>query len=213
MDYHHDNSSSGRFLPSEIRRYIAVNVDTTAKATNHVLTVLAVSDFFLWIHAGSFRTFVAASFLMFQTYFVACVTNRHRIQHALPRSWEPSEFVVGVATGACVGGAVLSFYISMVCVDSFRIWWWSVMICGANTLLVYLIAKGKDGITQAYQERYNSIDRGITNDGIGNNNIHQQSPLQQVPPQEQHQQQPPSNGQQYAGYSYSDGPGAQIMAL
>lgn len=222
MDYHHD-SSSGRFLPSEIRRYIAVNVDTTAKATNHVLTVLAVSDFFLWIHAGSFSTFVAASFLVFQTYFVACVTNRHRFHYALPRSWEPTEFVVGVATGACAGGAVLSFYISMIVVGSFRIWWWSSMICGTNMLLVYLIVKGKEGITLAYQERYNSIDNTNSNsngrdiDGSTNNNIDNQPPLQQVPSlqqqQNKQQQQLPNNEQQYGGYSYSDGPGPQIMAL
>eukprot|EP00537_Pseudo-nitzschia_pungens_P016484 CAMPEP_0172405382 /NCGR_PEP_ID=MMETSP1061-20121228/67010_1 /TAXON_ID=37318 /ORGANISM="Pseudo-nitzschia pungens, Strain cf. pungens" /LENGTH=171 /DNA_ID=CAMNT_0013140613 /DNA_START=441 /DNA_END=956 /DNA_ORIENTATION=- len=104
------------------------------------------------------------------------VTNNNRISFA-PRGLEPTEFMIGLSLGLCVAGAILSFFLSATSRNFYsscklsdagrcpsasgpwwRIWWWGAMSCGANILLSYFVAKGREEISQTQQQQYSSID-------------------------------------------------------
>jgi len=111
MDVHGNFSSYTQSFPPAVQRYVAVNLDTIPKVTNHILVFLAISDFFLLINSMrvAFATFLAASVLTLLTCFVTMVTNNNRISFA-PRGLEPTEFMIGLSLGLCVAGAILSFF-------------------------------------------------------------------------------------------------------
>eukprot|EP00536_Pseudo-nitzschia_multiseries_P008602 jgi/Psemu1/287914/fgenesh1_pg.220_\ len=218
-------------LPPVVQHYVAVNLDTVPKATNHILVFLAISDFFLLINSMrvTFTTFLGASMLTFLTCFVTMVTNNSRISFA-PRGLEPTEFMIGLCLGLCVAGAILSFFLSMTfgrlysfckngakgdwCVAArgplWSIWWWSSMACCSNMLLSYCVAKGREEISQTQQQQYSSIDSegisdvsSLTNTAAG---IETTSPFQQGSQMQtpQHIQPMPQQSaqQEFGGYPY-----------
>lgn len=183
-------------MPPTIAHYIAINLDTIPKVTKYVLLSMSISNFFLFINSmrATFVTFLAASLLASQTFFVIMVTHNNQISFA-PRGMEPTEFMVGLCLGICIGGAILAWFVSVTLVHHWSIWWWSSIICWSNILLTYLIAAGREDITQTQQQQYNSIDTQASS-------YTGQSPssFQQVPQMEQ----PPPPPQQNDQRSYGD---------
>mmetsp|Transcript_5048 Transcript_5048/g.11243 ORF Transcript_5048/g.11243 Transcript_5048/m.11243 type:complete len:251 (+) Transcript_5048:154-906(+) len=187
VDSHGNLHLNTQLFPPMIQNYIAVNLNTIHKVTNHILFCMAIANFFLFILSmrASFLTFLAASLLTFQTCLVTMVTNNDRISFA-PQSLQPTEFMVGLCLGICVGGIILSFFLSAIsgrlfsfckdaekidtddpksstirmCVNDplWSIWWFSSLICCSNILLSYFVAVGRNTISQRQQQQYSSID-------------------------------------------------------
>lgn len=141
---------------------------------------MTISNFFLFMNSilVSFITFLASSLLVFQAFFAIMVTRNDRFSFA-PRVLQPTEFMVGLCLGLCVGGAILAFFVSVsfrrffsICKNAdqdnceslgitgplWSVWWWSSIICCSNMLLSYYILIGRDEISQTQQQGYNSID-------------------------------------------------------
>ena len=222
-------------MPPTIANYISINLDTIPKVTNHVLLSMSISNFFLLINSmrATFITFLAASLLAFQTCFVVMVTSNNRISFA-PRVLEPTEFMVGLCLGICIGGVILAFFVSVTFgrVYSFckyaetnysaednthacgnktnslwSIWWWSSSICWSNILLTYLVAVGREDINQTQQQQYNSIDSQASSVSNLTEPYHAGQPpssFQQDPQMQHQQQQPPPPPQQNDQRAYGD---------
>jgi hypothetical protein len=174
-------------MPPPISNYMAVHVDTIPKVMNHVLFLLTVSNFFLLIKSMSvsFMTFIVASLLALQTMVAVMILNNNQINLA-PRSLEPTEFIVGLCLGICVGGGILAFFVSVSFSRAFSLckyaavhytpedlqhscgnltknrlwsmWWWSSIIFWLDIFLAFLVAAGREEITHTQQQQYNSID-------------------------------------------------------
>jgi len=134
----------------------------------------------------SFITFFAASLLALQTFIVIMITNNNQINFA-PRSLEPTEFIVGLCLGVCIGGGILSFFVSATFSRAFSfckdptvqsavdacgkikinrlssVHWWSSIIFLLDVLLAFLVAVGREEITHTQQQQYNSIDSRVLN--------------------------------------------------
>ena len=106
--------SCGNLMPPPISNYIEFNLDTSSKVLNHVLFLLALSNIFLMMNSMKITivTFFASCLLTFQTAAVILVMNHSKLSFA-PRSLEPTEFILGFCLGLCVGGVVLSFFLSV----------------------------------------------------------------------------------------------------
>mmetsp|Transcript_23018 Transcript_23018/g.25698 ORF Transcript_23018/g.25698 Transcript_23018/m.25698 type:complete len:256 (-) Transcript_23018:200-967(-) len=192
MDNRAELQRYGRYIqnmmPPLIANYMSSNLDTIPKVILHVLFLLTISNFVLIINSMSvsFITFVAASLLALQTFLVIMITNNNQINFA-PRSLEPTEFIVGLSLGICIGGGILSFFVSATfsrahsfCKDATvqaavdacgkikinrlsSVHWWSSIIFLLDVLLAFLIALGREEITHTQQQQYNSIDSRVAN--------------------------------------------------
>lgn len=105
--------------PQSVATYATFHLDSISKIINHLLILLLALNVLLFLTSWNvsllpnvgFSTVSAAFFLCFQTVCVWAMLNNHRIS-ALPPSMDSSEFIIGVALGISIGGAVLSFVVS-----------------------------------------------------------------------------------------------------
>lgn len=176
------------FCPGPVGTYCAAHLDTTSKAVNHALALLAVCDILLLFSAAgvSLVTTLAAALLAAQTGAVAAVMNHDRIgQRWAVRTLEPTEFMVGLCLGLSVGGAVLSFFLSITfrrayafCVYAEKhyeeadhqhacgtyltrtlwgVWWWSSAAFWLDVAVAALVAVGRSELARSPQQEYRSI--------------------------------------------------------
>ena len=241
MDNHNNNASNlqgyGRsiqnMMPPPIANYMAVNVDTIPKVINHVLFFLTISNFFLLIKSisVSFMTFIVATLLALQTMVVVMILHNNQINFA-PRSLEPTEFIVGLCLGICVGGGILAFFVSVFFSHALSLckyaavhytpedlihscgnltnnrlwsmWWWSSIIFWLDVFLAFLVAAGREEVTHTQQQQYNSIGSSERSSVSGLTSAEQYD-LQ--PPQFQKQQQ--QQQQQSSPTSFQQNPQTQ----
>mmetsp|Transcript_41219 Transcript_41219/g.98710 ORF Transcript_41219/g.98710 Transcript_41219/m.98710 type:complete len:260 (+) Transcript_41219:265-1044(+) len=160
-------------LPHPIGSYCQHNLDTIPKVLNHTLIGLACSNLFLMFNAMAVSsiTFFASLLLVLQTSCVIVVTNHAKFASFVPRSFEPSGFMVGMCLGLCIGGVILAFFLSVTfrrafafckfaeenyeesdhahaCPGNFMhrcwsLWWWSSLVFWLDLLTAVLIAAGR----------------------------------------------------------------------
>jgi hypothetical protein len=152
---------------------------------NHVLIFLAVSNIFLLFASIKITvvTFFAACLLATQTIAVVLVINNRWIGVA-PRVLEPTDFMVGLCLGLCIGGVILAFFVSITFRRAFAfceyaeknyaeedhqhacgnlthrlwsIWWWSTLVFWLDLFTAFLIAVGRSELSSNEQNQYQSI--------------------------------------------------------
>jgi hypothetical protein len=173
------------FCPPSVGSYCAVNLDTIPKVMNHVLALLAASNFFLLfgsLHI-SYVTFLAAALLAAQTGAVIVVMNHDAISFA-PRVLAPTEFMVGLCLGICIGGIILAFFLSITYRRMYAfckyaetyyeeddhehacgsythrlwgIWMWSSVVFWLDLLAAVLVAAGHAELSHSPQQEYHAI--------------------------------------------------------
>merc|ERR1712238_562795 len=166
-----------------------------------------------------------------QTFLVIMITNNNQINFA-PRSLEPTEFIVGLCLGICIGGGILSFFVSATfsrahsfCKDATvqaavdacgkikinrlsSVHWWSSIIFLLDVLLAFLIALGREEITHTQQQQYNTAQPQFE---------HKKSPAS-FPQDSQPQQHQPNNQGGYGDFPGdfvhpSNSGGAKVMSI
>lgn len=209
-------------LPHPISSYCQNNLDTIPKVMNHALLFLAGCNLMLLLNSLSISitTFFASFLLLVQTASVILVMNHDKISFA-PRTMAPSEFMVGMCLGLCIGGVILSFFLSVTFRRAFAfckyasehyeatdhehacpgnlmhrcwsLWWWSSLVFWLDLLTAVLIAAGRPEISYSsnQQSQYQSID---STSSVSSDS----APLNNAPPSFQ-QQQPQ---QQHHGSSF-----------
>jgi hypothetical protein len=178
--------SCAGILPPPFSSYIESNLDTAPKVVNHVLMLLIICNVFLVFSTVgiSIMAFFASLLLICQTVMVVTVMNHATISFA-PRSLAPTDFMVGLCLGLCLGGVILSFFTSVVfrrfyqvCkyAEQFytqedhahacgnltnRVWWnwlWCSLVFWLDLFTAFLIAAGRHELSYDQHQQYQSID-------------------------------------------------------
>eukprot|EP00539_Tryblionella_compressa_P004694 CAMPEP_0178753910 /NCGR_PEP_ID=MMETSP0744-20121128/11870_1 /TAXON_ID=913974 /ORGANISM="Nitzschia punctata, Strain CCMP561" /LENGTH=171 /DNA_ID=CAMNT_0020407771 /DNA_START=120 /DNA_END=638 /DNA_ORIENTATION=- len=148
---------------------------------------------------------------------VVVVMNHASIGFA-PRALEPTEFMAGLCLGICIGGVILSFFLSVQSRRAYKfckyaeeyyeeedhqhacgnltsrlwnIWWWSTLTFWFDLAIALLIASGRHELSYSEQQQYQSIG-GEPPEHYGSGpSFQQQAPpsFQQTPQMQQQQQQ------------------------
>jgi hypothetical protein len=202
--------SCGGILPPPFSTYIESNLDTAPKVVNHVLMLLIMCNTFLVFSTIgiSIMTFFAASLLICQTTLVVMVMNHATIGFA-PRALAPTDFMVGLCLGLCIGGVILSFFTSVayrrfyqlckyaeqfyseedhahVCGNlTNKLWWnwlWCSLVFWLDLFTAFLIAAGRNELSYDQHQQYQSIEGQQSSEQYGSGGeSFQQSSFQQNP--------------------------------
>lgn len=212
-------------FPREVTSYITTHVDTLPKLLHHVLLLIAICDVFLFLVCWkiSFLTCFVAILLGAQNACVLLILNNGKVSFS-PRFLAPSDFIIGMALGITIGGAILAFFLSAIFSEvpfncesvedithrfscekrrgtANHVWWWSALMFWLNLASCVLLAAGRNEISYNTQPQYQSID-GAPMDAVNN----QQQHFQQSHEAQQLQQ----PAQTFAG-DYSNIPDAQAV--
>lgn len=228
--------SCGSMLPPPFSTYIDANLDTAPKIVNHVLMLLITCNAFLLFSTMgiSLMTFFAAVLLLSQTTLVVVVMNHSRMSFA-PRALAPTDFMVGLCLGLCLGGVILAFFTSVAFRRFYdlckyaeqyysqedhthacgnltnRLWWnwlWCSLVFWLDLITAFLIAAGRHELSYDQHQQYESIG-GEPQYGSSNGGSFQQ---QQSTESSSFQQNPPSSSSGFPTSSSQSG-GARVMGV
>jgi hypothetical protein len=213
-------------LPHPIGSYCQNHLDTLPKVLNHTLIGLVCCNVFLLFNAMAISsiTFFASFLLALQTSCVIVITNHSKFSSIVPRSFEPTEFMVGMCLGLCIGGVILSFFLSVTfrrafafckyaeenyeesdhahaCPGSFMrrcwsLWWWSSLVFWLDLLTAVLIAAGRPELSL-----YGSNTQQSQYQSIGGNESSDHFQQQPNHNHQQPQQQTTPSSSSRGGYS------------
>jgi hypothetical protein len=201
--------SCGSILPPPFSTYIDANLDTAPKVVNHFLMLLITCNAFLVVSTLgiSLMTFFTALLLICQTVLVVMVMNHSQISFA-PRALAPTDFMVGLCLGLCIGGVILAFFTSVafrrfyaLCkyAEQFysqedhthacgnltnRLWWnwlWCSLVFWLDLITAFLIAAGRHELSYDEHRQYQSIGGQQPPEQYGSGESFQQQSFQQSP--------------------------------